>query len=281
MSGRGRLGATTPAVVAAGGFLAAGALLAGSPAGCSYPSADQPLPGACAPLSVVSSMPDDGAGDLPTDTSINLAVSDFPDPDSVRLDTVLLSSGVYTRLGGFFVDFITRSLRFTPRNQLQPNLTYVVTLMPGVTSLTGCSAKFDQRSFGTGDGPADPPLPTPDVPTFGAILPIFAAHCGGGNCHRPDPDDGTCLDAPAQGLSLCDRDAFSALVYADATELAGMKRVQPGDASRSYLIRKIVPGPNGGPVPTTPGHRDPPDAPLAETDLRAISDWISGGALQN
>ncbi len=102
----------------------------------------------------------------------------------------------------------------------------------------------------------------------------------GASCHRPDPDDGSCLDAPAQGLSLCDRDAFAALVYADATELAGMKRVQPGDASRSYLIRKIVPGPNGGPVPTTPGHRDPPDAPLAETDLRAISDWINGGAPQ-
>ena len=59
-----------------------------------------------------------------------------------------------------------------------------------------------------------------------------------------------------------------------------MKRVEPGDASRSYLIRKIVPGPDGGPVPTTPGHRDPPDAPLADADLRAISDWINGGATQ-
>ena len=267
--------------LATGGLLAAGAFLAGSLSGCSYPSAEQPLPGTCAPLTVLSSMPDDDAGGVPTDAPISLSASDFPDPDSVRLDTVVLSSGVYTRLGGFFVDFITQSIRFTPRNQLQPNLTYVVTLMSGVRTLTGCSAKLDQRSFRTGDGPSDPPLAPPDVPTFADIQPIFAAHCGGGNCHRPDPDDGSCLDAPAQGLSLCDRDAFAALVYADATELAGMKRVQPGDASRSYLIRKIVPGPNGGPLPTTPGHRDPPDAPLAETDLRAISDWINGGALPN
>jgi Big-like domain-containing protein len=262
------------------GFLATGGLLTGALlAGCSYPSAEQPFPGACAPLTVLSSMPDDDAGGVPTDAPISLAVSDFPDPDSVRLDTVLLSSGVYTRLGGFFVDFITHSIRFTPRNQLQADLTYAVTLTAGVRTLTGCSAKFDQRTFRTGDGPSDPPLTPPDVPAFGAaILPIFAAHCGGGSCHRPQPDDGSCLDAPAQGLSLCDRDAFAALVYADATELAGMKRVQPGDAARSYLIRKIVPGPNGGPVPTTPGHRDPPDAPLPDTDLRAISDWINGGA---
>lgn len=266
-------------LLAAGGLLVAGALLVGLPAGCSYPSATQPLVGACAPLTVLSSIPGDDASSVPTDAPIELAVSDFPDPDSVRLDTVLLSSGVYTRLGGFFVDFISRSIRFTPRNPLQADLTYVVTLMPSVRTLTGCTAEFDQRSFRTGDGPSDPPLAPPEVPTFAAILPIFAAHCGGGTCHRPDPDDGSCFTTPPQGLSLCDRDAFAALVDAGATELAGMKRVQPGDASRSYLIRKIVPGPNGGPVPTTPGHRDPPDAPLAETDLRAISDWINGGAL--
>jgi len=262
---RGRLSATT-------------VLLAGTLLGCSYPSAQQPLLGTCAPLTVVSSTPPDGARDLPTDGSIGLDMSDFPDPDSVRLDTVLLSSGVYTRLGGFVVDFITQSIRFTPRNPLQANLTYEVTVAPTVRSLTGCTAETDQRTFATGPGPADPPLPPPAVPAWSAILPILAARCGGGQCHRPDPDDGSCLDAPAQGLSLCDRDAYAALVYADATELAGMKRVQPGDAARSYLIRKIVPGPNGGPVPTTPGHRDPPDAPLAEADLRAISDWINGGA---
>ena len=57
---------------------------------------------------VVSSNATDGASDVPTDGSISLALSDFPDPDSVRLDTVAALSGVYTRLGGFVVDFITR-----------------------------------------------------------------------------------------------------------------------------------------------------------------------------
>jgi hypothetical protein len=192
----------------------------------------------------------------------------------------LLSSGVYTRLGGFAVDFVTRSVRFAARNPLQADLTYRLTVTSTVRSLTGCPATDDQRRFATGDGPSNPPLPPPSVPAFSAILPIFAAHCGGGNCHRPDPDDGTCLDTPAQGLSLCDRDGWAALVGADSTEQSGIKRVLPGDAARSYLIRKLVTGPNGGPVPTTLGQREPPSAPLADAELRAISDWIDGGAPQ-
>ncbi len=281
MSGRRRLRATTADSMPAGALMLASALvLGGSAGGCSYPSAEQPFPGTCAPLTVVSSTPADGTGDLPTDAPISLTFSDFPDPDSVRLDTVLLSSGVYTRLGGFSVDLITRSVRFASRSPLQADLTYRVTVTSTVRSLTGCIASGDQRRFATGDGPSNPPLPPPSVPSLSAILPIFAARCAGGGCHRPDPDDGSCLEAPAQGLSLCDRDAWSALVNTDATELAGMKRVLPGDAARSYLMRKLVTGPSGGPVPTAVGQREPPDAPLADDDLRAISDWIDGGAPQ-
>ena len=136
---------------------------------------------------MVSSTPLDGASGLPTDGSIRLDMSDFPDPDSVRLDTVLLSSGVYTRLGGFVVDFITRSIQFAPRNPLQADLTYEVTVVPAVRSLTGCTAVSDQRTFTTGAGPADPPVPPPEVPAWSAILPIFAAHCGAAIATGPSP----------------------------------------------------------------------------------------------
>ena len=248
--------------------------------GCSYPSAQQPEPGTCVPLTVVSSTPPDGATGLPTDGSIRLDMSDFPDPDSVRLDTVLLSSGIYTRLGGFVVDFITRSIQFAPRNPLQADLTYEVTVAPTVRSLTGCTAVSDQRTFSTGAGPADPPVPAPEVPAWSAILPIFAARCGGSQCHRPAPDDGSCLDTPAQGLSLCDRDAYAALVSADATELAGMKRVRPGDASRSYLIPQDRPRPQrrAGAVHARPSR----SARRAARRHRPAGDsnWINGGAPQ-
>ena len=253
-------------------------LLGGALAGCSQLTSDQLFPGACTPFAVVSSAPADGADQVPVDTPISLAFSDFPDPDTVGLDTVMLSSGVQTRLGGVAVDLITRSIRFRIRNRLSANLSYLVTVLPGVQSMTGCSTKSDQRTFRTGSGPTDPPLPPAPIPAFSDILSIFAARCAGAGCHRADDGGDGCLAYPPMGLSLCDRDAWAALVNADATELAGIKRVLPGDPARSYLIRKLVSDPAGGPVPTTPGHRDPPDAPLDDVELRAISDWIDGGA---
>jgi len=248
-------------------------------AGCSRPADQQQFPGRCAPFVLVSSSPADQAQDLPIDAPIGLTFSDFPEPETVDLGSVVLSSGVQTRLGTFQVDLLTRSIRFRTRNWLNPDITYVLTVFPAVTSLTGCPTETVQLRFHTGDKPTDPPLPTPEVPPFSQVLPIFADRCAGAACHRQTPEDGGgCLPAPAKGLSLCDQDAWSALVDADARELSGMKRVLAGDASRSFLMRKLIAGDNGGPVPTTPGHRDPPGLPLDESTLRLISDWIDGGA---
>jgi hypothetical protein len=261
---------------------AAAALVGASPVilfGCSQPTARQDLPGTCAPFDVVSSTPSDGADDIPIDAPIRLDFTDFPNPETVSLGSIVLSSGIQTRLGSFKVDLLTRSIRLGTRNWLLPNLTYLVTLLPNLRSLTGCAVESQQRRFRTGAGPSDPPPPPPSNPPFSDVLPILAARCAGAACHRqPLEQGGGCLAAPTKGLSLCDRDAWSALVDADAVEVAGMKRVVAGDASRSYLLRKLIPGPTGGPVPTTPGHRDPPDAPLGESDLRLISDWIDAGA---
>jgi hypothetical protein len=247
--------------------------------GCSRATDRDGFPGSCAPFSLVSSSPADQAQGVPVDAPVSLTFSDFPAPDTVDLGSVILSSGVQTRLGTFEVDLLTRSIRFRTRNWLNPDLTYLLTVFPTVRSLTGCPAEALQLRFHTSEGPTDPPPPTPEVPTFAEVLPIFAARCAGAACHRQTPEEGGgCLPAPPKGLSLCDEDAWSALVDADATEISGMKRVVAGDASRSFLLRKLVAGDGGGPVPTTPGHRDPPGLPLDDSALRLISDWIDGGA---
>jgi hypothetical protein len=276
MVGRGWL-AATPATCLTGALFLLGWT---STPGCSEPTGRQPLSGACTPFTLVASGPADGAEKVPLDMVVSLTFSDFPNPATATLDSVKLSSGVLTSFGAFEVDLITRSIRFRNRNWLWPNLTYLVTVLPALESLTGCAAKTRQLSFRTGDGPADPPVPTPATPTFADILPIFAAHCGGATCHRPSAGEAGCLATPATGLSLCDAEAWASLIDVEATELSAMKRVVPGDASRSYLMRKLIPGgPAGGPIPTTPGHRDPPDAPpLDDIDLRALSDWIDTGA---
>ncbi len=280
MAGRGWLRATARAHAGALVILA-GAAAVFSLAACSRPTAEQPLPGMCTPFRLVSSMPESGAQQVPVDAPIELRFSDFPDPDTVTLGTVQLSSGLQVRLGTFTVDLVDRSVRFDTRNYLSPNLTYLVTLTTAVTSLTGCATKATQLPFRTGPGPADPPPPPPVVPTLEAdVLPVFAARCAGSTCHRQAAEaGGGCLATPAKGLSLCDQEARASLVGAAAIEVDGALRVVPGDAARSLLLRKLVPGPTGGPVPTTPGHRDPPDEPpLPTEELRLISDWIDQGA---
>ena len=277
MAGRGWPGATPAARLTAGALFLLGGT---STLGCSQTTGRQPLPGACTPFTLVASEPAGGAQKVPLDSVVTLTFSDFPNPATATLDSVKLSSGVLTGFGGFQVDLITRSIRFRSRYWLWPDLTYLVTVLPALESLTGCAAETVQLSFHSGDGPSDPPVPAPATPAFADILPIFAARCGGATCHRPSAGDDSCLATPAKGLSLCDADAWASLIDVDATEVSAMKRVVPGDASRSYLMRKLIPGgPAGGPIPSTPGHRDPPDAPpLDDVDLRALSDWIDGGA---
>ena len=273
--------------MAVGRRLAAVVVMAVALPACSQPSSRQPIPGACTSFAVVSSDPEDGAQQLPIDTPVSLTFSDFPDPETVDLGTVLLSSGAQTRLGSFRVDLLTRSIRFQIRNLLSPDLTYMMTVLSDVRSLQGCAAKVDQRTFRTGEGRTDPPPPPAPIPSFtGDVLPIFAARCAGAGCHRDTASpggSGGCLATPARNLSLCDEQAWLALVDVPALELAGIRRVAPGDASRSFLMRKLIPrdspaGAGGGPLPTTPGHRDPPDAPLSDVQLRLISDWIDSGA---
>ena len=204
---------------------------------------------------MVSSTPLDGASGVPTDAPISLDISDFPDPDSVRLDTVLLSSGVYTRLGGFVVDFITRSIQFTPRNPLQADLTYRGDGAAGRSaSLTGCTAKSDQRSFqhrrwSGGSAGARARRAGLGARSCRSSPRAAAAATATG----PSPTTAAASTRRRRGCRCATATPTPRWSTPMRPSSPGMKRVQPGDASRSYLIRKIVPGPNGGPVPSTPG----------------------------
>jgi len=226
-------------------------------------------------MEVVGWSPPPGNDGVPTDTTIRVTFSDYPDPDTISVNSMLLTSGFFRVPESYRVDLLTRSVIMTPISPLTANLGYAVTVAGAVQSLVGCSGKTVHTSFITGDGPRGTP-PTPP-PTFADIAPIFAARCAGG-CHAAP--DGTCLDAPTAGLSLCLPEARAALVNRASRQLSGMALVAPFNAARSYLIRKIVPAtPGGGPVPGTFGQREPPDAPLPDDQIRAISDWIDGGAL--
>jgi len=257
----------------------AGSLALASSAGCSRPTDEQPRSGACATFEIVESAPAALSAAVPTNTDIRLTFSGYPDPDTIDGNDVILSSGLFTRFGRYDVDLLARQVRFTPLNPLTADITYVVTVLPDVRSLQGCATHEQQLKFQSGDGPMARPDPPPPPAFTADVLPVLAASCGGGGCHRQSPNDGGgCLAAPAKGLSLCDADAFAALVGAPSQELVAMDRVAASDPSRSYLLRKLI-APDDAPiVPGTLGELMPPGLPLEGAQLRLISDWIAGGA---
>jgi hypothetical protein len=267
----GRGGAAAIAVLAAAA--------AASSAACSYPTATQPYPGACGPFFVTTWVPESNAVGVPTDVTIRLALNDYPDPATLGGPTLGLTTGVFFYVGTYGVDLLDRAVYFRPDINLLPDLGYTVTLQAGLRSLHGCPTELAYRNFRTGDGPANPP-PPPPPPAFTDVLAIFAQHCSGGACHRQAPaDGGGCLTAPAAGLSLCDSDARAALVAVPSREVSSLELVHPRDSARSYLMRKLVPAPpDGGPMPTVIGQREPPGPPLGDADLRTIAAWIDFGA---
>ncbi|MEA2701066.1 MAG: hypothetical protein QOI66_5337 [Myxococcales bacterium] len=254
--------------------------------GCSDPSDVQPFPGHCGVFEIVDVTPADMALDVPTNTPIDLIFSDYPDPDSLGGSSglsLVLTTGVFYYTGTYSVDLIDKRVRFRTPSPLRPFLGYSLNLTGMLRSLQGCSTMPRQTSFETGGG-TSPAAAVPPATTFDQILPLFAHSCGGSACHRQsESHGGGCLDAPASGLSLCDAEAYDALVGVPARQLSRLQRVAAHDASRSYLLRKLLPSSsddpaNAPPVPTTLGHRDPPGAPLPPDDLRAIANWIDSGA---
>jgi hypothetical protein len=211
---------------------------------------------------------------------VRLVFDDYPDPDTLDYAGVRLTTGVYYHGGVFTVDLVGKSITFAPAGGFRGDLGYNLNVLPGLRSLRSCAAEMKQISFRTGEAllPAAPP-PAPPA-TFADVAAIFARACAGGACHRATAESGGgCLDAPAAALSLCARDALSALVATPSRQLSRLELVAPGDSSRSYLLRKLLPGSVPEvPAPTTLGHRDPPGAPLDERDLRAIASWIDAGA---
>ncbi|HVZ74568.1 MAG TPA: Ig-like domain-containing protein [Polyangia bacterium] len=219
--------------------------------------------------------PGDGASDVALDLPIKLVFRDYPDPDTVEYSGVILTTGVYYHGGIFRVDLIDKAITLSPSGGLRPELGYNLNILPGLESLRGCAAEMRQYSFQAGNQNVGLP-PTAPAATFADVDAIFARTCAGGACHRAS--DGGCLPAPAAGLSLCTRDARAATIDVPSGQVSRLMLVAPSDSSRSYLLRKLLPGATPDvPAPTALGHRDPPGAPLTNAELHAIASWIDAG----
>lgn len=274
-------------------FVVAAALAAPS---CSTPTEAQPFPGACEPLRVLEWTPRAGALDVPRDTPVSIRLDDYPDPDTVGTVSFVITTGVFYHPGRYVVDLVDKTISIHAAGNLRGELGYDAAVRPSLLSLRGCAAVDDHRTFRTAKTPPMPPPPAPRAVPFSEVRPIFARSCAGAACHRAEAaddggaqaaddggaqaaDDSDCLARPAAALSLCDRDAVRALVDVPSLQVSRLRLVAPNDSSRSYLLRKLLPGDTPDrPAPTTLGHRDPPGAPLSRDELHAIAEWIDSGA---
>ncbi len=219
--------------------------------------------------------PPANAAAVPTDVVVEVQFSDYPDPDTIGTGSLLLTTGVFRVPETYRVDLIDKAVLMQPIGNLEPMLGYSASVFPRIHSLAGCPATFALAGVTAGVGPANPPAPP--TPTFAEVQAVFDARCAA-NCHA-DPDGG-CLAAPSAGLSLCAAESHAALVDVPSREVSAILLVEPNDSARSYLLRKVIPTSTAaGPLPTVLGQREPPGAPLTDTELRALAAWIDGGAL--
>jgi hypothetical protein len=250
-------------------------------AGCSQPTDLQPYAGVCTPLHALEWTPRAGEQSVARDTVVRVRFDDYPDPDTVDLGGLIVTTGPFYHPGTIRLDLIDKAITYAPSGAWRAVLGYNVNVRAGLMSLRGCAAVAEQHSFRTAD--AAPPAAPAVAPTpYAAVQPLFASRCAGAACHRARPEDGGgCLATPAAGLSLCDAEAVDALLDVPSRQVSRLKLVEPRDSARSYLLRKLLPGDTPDrPAPTTLGHRDPPGAPLSDAELHAVAAWIDDGPLR-
>ncbi len=95
---------------------------------------------------------------------------------------------------------------------------------------------------------------------------MFTPTCATASCHSGG--------APPAGLNLQDGNAHAALVGIASTQDAGLLRVNPGNPNASYLIQKLE-------GTASSGQQMPPGAPLAQSEIDVIRQWITDGAIDD
>ena len=95
---------------------------------------------------------------------------------------------------------------------------------------------------------------------------MFTPDCTTSGCHSGA--------SPPGGLNLESANSYAALVGVSSSQDAALQRVQPGDPANSYLIQKLEGTASGG-------QQMPPGAPLPQSEIDVIRQWILDGAIDD
>jgi len=142
--------------------------------------------------------------------------------------------------------------------------------------LAGCDVEtFDDAVSripeGTSPPPAASPPPPPSPPPAAGFGPdfseiqanVFSPDCATSGCHAGA--------APAAGLNLEETNSYAMLVGIQSSQDATLQRVEAGDPANSYLVQKLE-------GTASSGQQMPPGAPLPQSEIDVIRQWITDGA---
>jgi hypothetical protein len=142
----------------------------------------------------------------------------------------------------------------------------------------GCAGSGGDGGGGGGNKPPACASQVPGDPISypSNIAPILAQSCGLSGCHVPP-----IVNA---GLDLTPAKAYDQIYNVPASQVAGLKRIKPGDPDNSYLLRKITPDatiqgvlmPQGCPGTPVAGPRC-----LLPDEIDAFRTWILECAPRN
>lgn len=115
-------------------------------------------------------------------------------------------------------------------------------------------------------GGPDGPGPSPEATFTRVQNEVFTPTCALSGCHLGP------ASLAQEGLVLTEGVAYDSIVNVRANQNPSIFRITPGDATNSYLWRKITPGEQ------IIGDRMPQTGSITEAQRQLITDWILRGA---
>jgi hypothetical protein len=104
--------------------------------------------------------------------------------------------------------------------------------------------------------------------SYSAVQTIFNTRCAGSTCHVDTP-------FPAEGQNLSSGQSFKNLVAMKSTQMPSLLRVNPGNATASYLYQKIIAGGAIAPGTSRMPQGCSGSSCLSDAEINTIMNWIN------
>lgn len=140
--------------------------------------------------------------------------------------------------------------------------TLLTLFLAATLAWTGCGQLKPLPTEPDGGGP-----PPADATFTRVQTEVFSVSCALSGCHAGS--------APTAGMDLSAGVAYQNTVGMTSTERGDLKRIEPGDPNRSYLIKKIRGDPDitGGMMPLI--------GSITTGQRQLVIDWVRRGAPQD